>query len=147
MVKCTEMKKKFDDWNLLKQSLHAKAAFPTPKRRQVWWCTIGQNIGSEQSCEDGYDRPVLVVKTFGSMFWGLPITSSDPTRKKHENTDLYYELDGHAYVNDKGDPKTLTGFIAFHQMRIFDSRRLKRKILRFDEPLFEAILKRLRRLI
>ena len=103
---------------------------------------IGLNVGSEQSCEEGFERPVLVLKVFGSIFWGLPITSSDPEGKKKTNP-LYFALEGRTYAND-GETKRLEGYVALHQLRVFDSRRLKRKILRLDILLFEEILREVR---
>ena len=103
---------------------------------------IGLNVGSEQSCEEGFERPVLVLKVFGSIFWGLPITSSDPEGKKKMNP-LYFALEGRTYANDE-ETKRLEGYVALHQLRVFDSRRLKRKILRLDILLFEEILREVR---
>ena len=137
------MNEGFDEWNNQKKSLSAATHFPRPKRRQVWWCAIGLNVGSEQSCEEGFERPVLVVKVFGSIFWGLPITSSDPEGRKKANP-LYYEIEGKSYTTDAGEVKKLEGYIALHQLRVFDARRLKRKILRLEIPLFTDIMRELR---
>ncbi len=137
----------FDEWNDLKKSLNTAINFPRPKRRQIWWCAIGLNIGSEQSCEEGFERPVLVVKVFGSiLFWGLPITSSDPDGRKATNH-LFYRIDGIPYVSNTGVIKHLQGYVALHQLRAYDSRRLKRKILRMDAELFSQIEGKVRELL
>lgn len=136
----------YDAWHKLKATLDALVDFPRPKRRQVWWCVIGLNVGSEQSCTDGFDRPVLVLKVFGSMFWGLPITSSDPDNKKDENP-LFYRIEGIPYTTSNGKEKNLEGYVALHQLRAFDSRRLKRKILRVEADLFDRIERKVRNLL
>lgn len=136
----------FDDWNIIKKSIHDKIDFPRAKARQVWWCVIGQNIGQEQSCTQGYERPVLVIKTFGNLFWGIPITSSDTEGKKALNP-LYFRLEGTEYLNDKDEIKTLVGFLALHQMRVFDMRRLKRRILKIDTLVYDEVVKKLQRLL
>lgn len=135
-----------EKWNELQRSLNTIDNFPRPKRRQIWWCVIGLNVGQEQSCSDGFERPVLVLKVFGSMFWGLPITSSDPEGKKESNP-LYIKLDDVTYTNDRKEEKRLHGFVALHQLRVFDGRRLKRKILKMDVEPFEVILSEIRRLL
>lgn len=137
-------KRDFDKWNEKKQELNNLLTFPKTKRRQVWWCIIGHNIGSEQGCINGFGRPVIVIKPFGSLFWGVPITSSDPMGKK-EKSPLYIELEGIPYTDPfSNKTKTLHGFVALHQMRVFDNRRLKRKILKLDSEFFEKITKKLR---
>lgn len=118
------MDERSDAWNKIKAELNAKTTFVRPKRRQVWWCVIGLNVGSEQSCTEGFERPVLVLKVFGSMFWGLPITSSDPDKKKEENP-LFYRIEGIPYSTDDGREKNLEGYIALHQLRCYDSRPTK----------------------
>ncbi len=136
----------FTDWSVLKEKLDGKLDFPRTKRRQIWWCVIGKNIGQEQSCETGYERPVLVIRSFGSIFWGIPITSSDSEGKKAENP-LYFKLDNTPYLNDQGEEKVLHGFLALHQMRVYDGRRLKRKLLKIDADLYSRIIKTLTNLL
>lgn len=134
------------DWTIEKRNINRKENFPHPKRRQIWWCDIGVNVGQEQGCEDGFERPVLVVQVFGTIFWGLPITSSDPKGKKEKNP-LYYKLDNIEYTTPNGKEKSLHGFVALHQMRVFDSRRLKRKILKMELEVFEPIVDKIRELL
>jgi hypothetical protein len=137
---------KFHEWNSLKESLDILIDYPRTKRRQVWWCIIGKNIGHEQSCDKGFERPVLVIKAFGGLFWGLPITSSDPEGKKERNP-LYYKLEGTLYTDASGVEKTLHGFVALHQLRVYDGRRLKRKILKIDSIIFDKIIEKLKQLL
>jgi mRNA-degrading endonuclease toxin of MazEF toxin-antitoxin module len=134
---------KFDVWNVEKKQLHARENFPRPKRRQVWWFSIGQNVGQEQSCADGFGRPVLVVAVFGNIFWGLPITSSDPDGKKARSP-LYIKLDGMKYLDELFVEKTLHGFIALRHLKSFDSRRLVRKLTRLDNATFDSIINTLK---
>ena len=59
------MQKDFDKWNLEKKSIHSNQEFPFYNEREIWWCSLGVNVGFEQ---DGtgqkFDRPVLVIKGF-----------------------------------------------------------------------------------
>jgi hypothetical protein len=58
------MDKRFDDWNEYKKYLDISekesVQFHEP---EIWWCSIGINIGSEQnSGTDNFSRPVLIVR-------------------------------------------------------------------------------------
>ncbi len=136
----------FQEWHKLKISLNERGSVVRPKRRQVWWCAVGLNVGQEQSCGEGFQRPVLVLRVFGSIFWGLPITSSDPNGTKEMNP-LFHKIDGITYLTENGEEKTLHGFVALHQIRAYDSRRLMRKILKMDIKLFDVILTKVRGLV
>ena len=105
------MHKDFDEWNFKKKNLNRKIIFSDFKEGEIWWCSLGLNIGSEQ---DGgglnFERPVLIIRKFSSTtFLCLPITS------KNKRGNYYYELD-----------KNNT--IILCQPRLLDSRRLIREI-------------------
>ncbi len=68
------MIKDFENWNKLKQKLESRKNIPTFKEREIWWCSIGVNIGCE---EDGknqlFNRPILIIRKFNNnMFLGAP---------------------------------------------------------------------------
>jgi hypothetical protein len=39
--------KNFNDWNDLKKNLDSLENHPLFQEREVWWCSVGVNIGSE----------------------------------------------------------------------------------------------------
>lgn len=105
------MHKDFDQWNKLKHKVNKRNIFPDFKSREVWWCNLGLNVGSEQ---DGggkkYERPVLIIRKFSrSTFLCFPITSRNKTGS------YYFKID------DKN-----TAILC--QPRLIDSRRLSRKV-------------------
>lgn len=70
------MVKEFEKWNKKKQLLETRNARVFYHSREIWWCALGVNIGTEQ---DGtgelFDRPVLVIKDFNQhMFFGVALT-------------------------------------------------------------------------
>jgi mRNA interferase MazF len=71
--------KNFEGWNKVKQKLHGKtdSETVTVAEREVWWCSIGINVGCEEDRHNElYNRPVIVVKKFSShAFWGVPLTT------------------------------------------------------------------------
>jgi hypothetical protein len=80
----------FNKWNKLKKVINFREQYPYCKRREVWWCSLGQNVGSEQSfSDDSFARPVLVYKVFSrDTFLGLPITS-----KEHIQISRYIKIE------------------------------------------------------
>lgn len=67
--------KDFIGWSNLKEKLDHAVSQPTISEREIWWCSIGVNIGDE---EDGkknlYNRPILIVKKFNArLFWGVAL--------------------------------------------------------------------------
>jgi hypothetical protein len=70
------MQKDFDTWNNLKKEIHTKDIRRFCDPREIWWCSIGINIGSE---EDGknklFERPVLIIRVFNRhMVRIVPLT-------------------------------------------------------------------------
>ncbi len=102
--------KDFDRWNEAKKIIHTNENLPLFSEREVWWCVLGLNVGSE---EDGkgrqYLRPVLIIRKFNkNIFYGIPITSN-----KKEG--IFYA------PIDSGD---VHGSVILSQMRLIDARRL-----------------------
>ncbi|MBQ6438337.1 type II toxin-antitoxin system PemK/MazF family toxin [bacterium] len=67
----------FDQWNEKKKILQERAVNYNFKERQVWWCKIGKNLGSEEYGKgENFIRPVLVVKKFNKKFFlGIPLST------------------------------------------------------------------------
>jgi mRNA interferase MazF len=119
------MEKDFDEWNKIKKSLsHRHNVFCSS--REVWWCSLGLNVGSEQNGEgSSYSRPVLIFKVFSAdIFWGIPITSQAHTGPFY----FKFNLGG----NDQ--------FVILSQIRIFSMKRLQRKITILPERVFTEII-------
>ena len=71
------MMKDFDAWNQVKKETEYELSrFYTV--REVWWCRLGVNVGTEQ---DGkgmlYVRPCVILRGFGPhAFLIVPLTTS-----------------------------------------------------------------------
>ena len=107
------MDKNFDGWN--ERKIHRQIQLITDfHEREIWWCSIGINVGSEQHSQtNDFSRPILVVKKFTrDVFWGIPLT----TKTK--------DLDFRARFNLGGVENDLL----ILQMRVYDRKRLIRKI-------------------
>ncbi len=125
-------RKEFDTWNIQKKIVDTL----TTKRyheRDVWWCSLGLNVGFEQ---DGtgreYQRPVLVIKGISKdVCFVLPLTTSLSQNKNRIPVGIV-------------DGKHASAIIS--QLRLIDTRRLVNKIAVVDAALFQEIRNAVRRL-
>jgi len=101
---------KFDQWNNLKKILNNKKKIITFYQGNIYFMSIGQNIGDESYGKDNmFLRPVLVYRKLSkTTFIGIPLTSS-----KKEGS-YYFSF------NYKKDT---TSTAMLNQMRMFDIRR------------------------
>lgn len=69
--------KDFDGWHPIKTKIELDGKTPTIRQREIWWGSIGVNIGVEQDGKNRlYERPVLVVRKFNHRhFMGIPLTT------------------------------------------------------------------------
>ena len=71
------MEKDFDAWNERKKETNAeKPRFYTV--REIWWCRLGVNIGTEQDGSgEKFLRPVVIMRGFGpEACLVIPLTTS-----------------------------------------------------------------------
>lgn len=128
------MGKDFDGWNKKKKEVQHSTEPPFAHEREIWWCTLGLNIGSEQ---DGvgmeYRRPVWIVRGFSqSVVFVVALTG-----RRREG--FFYMALG--LVGGRESSAILS------QVRLVDSRRLVRKIETLNETLFETLKTRLRNVL
>jgi pseudaminic acid cytidylyltransferase len=100
----------YDKWNGLKKQLHNKNEIIRFKEMEIYFMSVGHNIGNESYGKDTlFLRPVLVYKKINhSLFLGIPLTS------KEKEGSYYFTFN---YKKDKKSTAML------HQMRVFDIRR------------------------
>src|SRR5262249_14687786 len=59
------MQKDFDRWNKSKKKIDAGKGTALFHEREVWWCSLGMNIGFEQDgSTDDFARPVIILKKY-----------------------------------------------------------------------------------
>lgn len=123
--------KDFDSWNLKKKELHEKSTGRFYHVREIWWCSLGTNIGFEQDGKDtNFQRPVLVVKSFSKetcLF--IPLTTS---RKRNK------------YRLSIGQVANKESFAILSQIKVVDTKRFTDKIYTLDKEIFELIRKSIR---
>lgn len=70
-------KRNFKAWMPVKERLHYYGKRPTISESEVWWASVGENVGSEICGKgNGCMRPVIVFKKLNtSSFLAIPLTS------------------------------------------------------------------------
>lgn len=122
------MKKEFDRWNSLKKKVHKRLDNVRFHEREIWWCALGVNVGSEQDgVNETFDRPVVIVKNFnGRVLWVVPLS-----RTYRPHSPYYFPL----WKDDNGRSVALVS-----QLRLVSSRRLIRKIGMINRDQFSELV-------
>ncbi|MFH1315835.1 MAG: type II toxin-antitoxin system PemK/MazF family toxin [Candidatus Uhrbacteria bacterium] len=113
----------FVNWTKLKVRIHfSKQKQKYFKEREIWWASLGMNIGYEQDGKHNrFERPVLILRVFNfEVLWILPLTGKDKTEKH------YYQFE---YNGKKSS-------VILSQIRLISSKRLIRKIRTLPEDQF-----------
>jgi len=131
------MDKDFKKWHARKEKIHNEKLRSFFHEREVWWCSLGANVGFEQDGKGKkFARPVLVFKKFNNeIFWALPLSLQIKTKKK---TAHFYE----AVFLEDGVPRTAL----LSQLRLIDAKRLLAKIGMISEENYLQIQKAVIRL-
>ena len=114
VFKMNNIEKEFDRWNEIKKSIHEKPDNFGVHEREIWWLSLGINIGVEIDGKNkDFERPVLILRKFNrQMVWVFPITSRAKNLKFYEKFTF-------------GDREY---FIAITQIRTVSTKRFLRKI-------------------
>lgn len=123
------MKKDFQKWHILKSQLHENKSEVFFHEREIWWCTLGANIGFEQDGRGEYfDRPVLVLKKFNlDVCLIVPLTTSGKKGK------YYFPL---------GEIEGKNATAVLSQIRLIDRKRLMNKVDVVEERVFNQLVKK-----
>ena len=124
--------KELDGWIIKKKDLHNKVVVPPLfKERDIWWVSVGVNVGFEEDGKDtNYVRPVLIVKKFSrEMFLGVPMST------KLKDNKYYIPV----------TVKNNTVSVMISQIRVFSSKRIWNKLAELDHGDFSKILEELKK--
>jgi len=119
------MEKDFNKWNDRKIKIDVSSNTKIFKEREIWWCSIGINVGHEENGKgETFTRPILIIKKFNKrLFWGIPLS----TQTKDS---IHY----HKFTfNNKNQCAMLT------QLRLWDSTRLNNRMGQLGKKEFQSI--------
>jgi mRNA interferase MazF len=118
--------KNFDVWNAKKKSLEVGVMTGIKfHARDIWWCSYGINLGSEQDGAGGnFERPCVILKKLSpTTAIVLPLS----TKKKLE----IFQVP--VVIGEK------EGYVLLDQVRVIDAKRLLRKMGYVQKAVFEII--------
>lgn len=121
--------KDFDGWNERIKNLNNGQFNDFFYEREIWWCALGTNVGSEQDGKnENFERPVLIIKKINKdLLWILPLTSKTIKNEYRVSTENSFE----------------SSQIILSQIRAISSNRLLRKVSKLKVSIFQRILVRL----
>ena len=121
------MDKDFNNWNTTKKNIHNKKHRLFFKKREIWWCCLGVNIGYEQDgTNTSFSRPVIIVNKFNlDTCVIIPLSTTTKTGK------FYFPVG----LIDKEEAKAILS-----QVRLIDKKRLINKVGTLEKVLFKKLL-------
>ena len=127
------MDKDFDKWAVTKKIIDKKRTVPFIKERDIYWCSIGINVGDEENGKSIlFSRPVLVFKKFSaSLFWGIPLSS------KIKDNPYYLQISFKDTVNSA----------MISHLRLYDGKRLNVRLCRLGRMEYVKVIKVVENLI
>ncbi|HEY4476407.1 MAG TPA: type II toxin-antitoxin system PemK/MazF family toxin [Candidatus Paceibacterota bacterium] len=118
--------KRFLEWIRLKERLHSNDYHPPlVSQREIWWASIGENIGSEINGKNNlFSRPVIIFKKLAHGFYFVIPTTTKDRR-------------GSWYLKFRHQERDMVACL--HQARTIDYRRLSSRLGRIDSDDFRKI--------
>jgi mRNA-degrading endonuclease toxin of MazEF toxin-antitoxin module len=128
-----KMNKDFKEWHNQKSDLHENKVRVFFHVREVWFASVGANIGFEQDGRgDKFLRPVVILKKFNNeVLWCIPLTKNQKKGKYYYSFLLGSEVS--------------TAILS--QIRLIDCKRLQYKIGDIDQKDFDEIKEKLKQLL
>ena len=119
------MYKDFDKWNKNKKELESAPIKKYVHPKEIWWCSLGVNIGAEiDGKNENFERPIIVMKVYNKETMViLPLTTKQKDDKFHHK------------IQTEGK----TVWAKLTQMRVISNKRLLRKIDVLDEVSFNVL--------
>jgi mRNA interferase MazF len=120
------MDKDFDNWNIVKKQLEQTGRIFYAHPREIWWCSLGINIGAEiNGKHENFERPVIIIKVYSKeSLIALPLTT------KEKNDIFHYKI----------DTEEKTVWVKLTQTRVISTKRLIRKVDILDKSSFDVLL-------
>ena len=126
------MDKDFDTWNGQKKRVNNRTRIKYHVR-EMWWCWIGLNVGSEQDGSGAeFRRPVLIVKGLSlETCIIVPLTKSTRDHPLRIKVGLVAGEEARAVLS---------------QIKVIDVKRLAQRIGYLDQTIFDSVRKNIQKM-
>jgi len=122
------MKKDFWKWHTKKEEINEAKGTALFHEREVWWCTLGANVGYEQDGNSElFTRPVVILSKFN-----LDACLIIPLTAKPKKGAYYFPV---------GNVSGREAVAVLSQVRFVDRKRLALKIATMDRHTFQELTK------
>lgn len=117
--------KDYSLWHQQKTSIEHSSRKPLFREREIWWCSLGMNIGTEQDGKNhSFERPLLVLQKFNAdLFWGIPMTTANKHGRHYKRLSF----------------RNFESTLILSQLRTWSSKRLLRRIGRISHQQFISV--------
>lgn len=110
----------FTKWNNKKIELQNKNIKHFVKKRQFWLFYVWMNLWNEESKQEPFIRPCLVINNY--LKWDLILIIPLTTKFNNNLEDIFYKIDWEKYSLDKDS------YLLLNQFKVISKKRLIRKI-------------------
>jgi mRNA interferase MazF len=119
------------DWMRLKLKINLSERKVFPRKKEIWWVSLGQNIGVEINGKHSrFERPVLVVKVFNTnSILAIPIST-----KIKEGEYLFKFMSGSNEIRNAN----------LSQIRSISVKRFLRKIESMSDLDFDKVIEKIK---
>lgn len=108
------------NWNIKKIDIQNKKVNLLVKKRQFWLYYIWVNIWNEESKENPFLRPCLVLNNY--LKWDLILIIPLTSKYNKNLDDIFFKINGDDYGLDKDS------YLLLNQFKVISKKRLIRKI-------------------
>ena len=133
------MQKDYRNWHTKKRQVNDIEQRPFFHEREIWFCHLGENVGSEQDGKgEDFLRPIVIIRKFNKeIFWAVPLTKS---KKQVTGTKAKYYF-------EFSFKKDVTSVAILSQIRLVDARRLDYTVGKIKEEGFKKLKEKLKELL
>jgi mRNA-degrading endonuclease toxin of MazEF toxin-antitoxin module len=123
------MSKDYARWHEEKTRVNGARGVALFQEREIWWCALGENIGSEQDGgSERFTHPVAILTKFNlELCLVVPLTG----RRKHGR--YYFPI---------GEVEGQDATAILSQIRLIDRKRLQLKMATLPRAVFDDLTRR-----
>lgn len=128
-----ELNEKYDNWNSKKKEIANRKSDIVFSEGDIWWCSVGINIGTEVFGKgENFRRPILVLRKLShDACIGIPITS------KEKIGTWFQEIKFNNQIN----------WAMLYQIRMIHINRFQRRLAVIDYNSLLAVKEKLQQLL
>ena len=115
----------FDLWNGKKKNIEKETSKKIVKKRQIRLYYVWINVWNEESKDNPFIRPCLIVNNY--FRWDLVLIVPMTTKINTNLKDIYYQIDWTKYWLNK------TSYVLCNQIKVISKKRLNRKLNDTDD--------------